>query len=1294
MPEAEDEDFIDNHLEETLETAIDGVHPDADGETAPQEPPPGAAEEEEDEPAVDAGPGKIRRALGWLWKWHPLFFLGAALVLLVIAWRVYPEPEVNAIPPAEEFYAEGLDRLYRVMNPDLPLRGATPNDEALAARSSLLNLLVFYRASLRDYPEFINPHLLLGEADFRIARRMPELSDKYFADALEAYADALLWETREDDPRNLAVYVKHNFLDDGEDIPDDADSLALLDYFEKNQDEIALRRKRREDFIRFRQAEANLSRNRPELALPILEQVAQETRSRRRDELRGVIAGDPIQSEPERRAFELGPDEYFRLPLLLGRAYDGLGQSDAAKAEYMTFLASDVEGRERVVALNRLADISMEEGDVYRSVDPDTARRSFSAAATYFDEVAASPDAEASERDDAVLGSARAYSALAGLTPDTDKMVLDRIADAGSSLRGWLETFSGHALPQRTIGIPRALGAGWGSVENISPGPFAFPALVAGNVVDMAGGGVETPYSRRWELLRAAVDRYDRIAKDNAGAFLAARAAVMAARESWNLGMKTEAEARFRTLLDPLSEPIVNLASRLGLAEIALDRGDLEETSMLLLGGRAHPYPLWLMEEDADWQRFAARLGNPSNRAEENFWRRLWEKLTPEGRDIAAYAASGRRLDGVQISRLLKALNGILRQKDFYQPSYFSELDPDRDLAYLLDKNPETLLSQDIIWRNRLLLEASLPYELAQKASRNNIAYDIFPAYEDLDPSGLVPPGAVADILVSLARRQAQAAVMAPVDERLRLLLESGASYDAAINRYRADAGELLPELAAVYENQAEVREEQGNHLEALSLTARAARTYLAVSSRARGSPREMDSLLSAADAFFRAGLLERTVESLNLFLERFGYTAAPGSETSMSVARAENLLGRAYWFLDATDKAMETFGRNIKRRTPERYKSIYYLGRVMLDQANSPGGDPALLGDPARPLPNLDRDGDPIIESALQAFEFIRQDPGINPTARAWRWSAFDIARLAYTAAERARREDETRQRELTQQNQGQNPEQSGENDGSDAWLELYDRARVLLTEALERYPLRSNGGPGLSVRVEPEDYADLMASRYEAEYMLANTILRLADNRQDEALAALARAHLANLSDPSRYANALFDPSLDRFQLNAAVVREAIDGGNWKTGAPLPRTRLGDDEGPTHSPQHLRELLKNSLLLLAAESFQAAERLAAADNASGAEGLYRQAYDVYQALYDRFGPAYGPQAMLGMADILNRLGQPEAAANHYRMAENIARMQPENVRSDGMLDIGPGFWGQQAAGRLRDQSDGLRVP
>lgn len=1242
-------------------------------------------------PPVKTGPGRIVRSVRWLLRWHPLIFLGCSLCLALYAWMVFPESETRTVPPADAFYYDGLDRLYRVINPDLPLIAATPTDEALAARNAILNLFVFYRDTLGDYPEFINPHLLLGETNRMLAEFNPDMVTKYWQDAQSAYSDAGLWENRTSDPEKMAIYVNSNFLD-GRGRAASADNFLDLE-----DDEVALRRERRKDYIDYRLAEADVNLNRPELARPVLEDIRRREDGRRREELRLSAQEDAMGGDVSRRAFELGPDEFRGLDLLLAKAYDGLGQLDRARGWYLRYLSSAPAGRNHAFVVERLAAISMGDGEVYRRVNPETASRHYEAAANYYRDLVSSPSVTREQHDKALLGLAQTNSRLAELIQEGEIAGVDELSAAGRTVRRWLEEFSGQPLPRRTLGIPMAIGKTLAKTELILPGRASLPEVVAGNLSAMAGGGLITPHERRRVYLSDALANYDRIAEAQRGTELGNKAAISAAWESWYLGMKKETEARFERMIDPLSSPELILAARLGLAMAALDRNELQRAHMLLLGGYAHPMPLWFTPTDADWRKIAVLLGTAANRAQPGVWRRIWEVLPEEGRDIASYAATGRRLDDDYVNRFLRALNTMLRRDDFYRPEDFPPRDRNFYLSYILDRDPELLTAEAMVWRNRLLLEEAWPYDLAQRAAKGNVGFEPFPTGKEILPGGLVEAERVRKLLLELAEAWATEGRASPDrSEMLRRILESNQAYRAALNDYGGEPGDILYALAHNYETLAEIRELQGNHLEALSLTAEAARSYLDVSLKARGSAREMESLLAAGDAFFRAGLLGRTVESQKRFLERFGYSSLPGSEGALAVVRAENLLGRAYWFLKDTDNALESFRRNIPRRVPDRYKSMYYVGRVLMEEGMAKNL-PELLGSLDDPLPVFDRNGDPVLDTALHSFNYLRQSPGINPSARAWRWATFDLAKLLYVFAERARSQWNAEQ---------QSNAAAGDAPAARPWLPLYDQARINLTEALERYPLRRNGGFGLSVRVEPEDYADVMASRFETEYMLANTLLVLADAREDDALYSMARAHLENMRDRNRYAGALFDENLDRFQLNAAVIREEVEGGNWDRNTPLPRTRLGDDEGPTHSPQLMFQTLRNSMLVLAREYFRAGEKarerqlLASADGAmaqpagDAAAGYYQDSYRVWQDIYDRFGLPFGSEAMVNMGDCLNRMGYPQDASNHYRMARNMAELVPADTRSDGMLDIGPAFWGTIAEQRLRDMRDGYTVP
>ncbi len=548
------------------------------------------------------GPGIVGRAFGLLVRWHPFIFLFLAAGLAVYAWMIYPESDTRTIPPAEMLYNDGLDRLYRVINPDLPLLAATPADEALAARNAFLNLFVFHRADLRNYPQFINPHLLLGEANRLLAEYNPAMADKYYVEAQTAYADAALWETRDDDAAKLITYINANFLDNRPLPPMTAETAGdeAIRFLEANDEEIALRRSRRQEYIRFRQAEADINLGQADLARPILEEIQYRLDNQRRDTMRRLVVDEPGDMAAPRRAFELGQDEYQDVDFLLARAYDELGMQERAKSWYLRYLGTVTGGRRHAFVVERLASINMDEGKLYHRVNPEQSERAYMAAAGYYEDLSTTPSATREQRDAAVLGLANAYSRLASLVPDTERAGIDDLSELGRTVRNWLETFSGQALPRRTLSLPQTVGNLFAKPELALPTVATLPNTVGGTILSMAGGALITPHeqSRRFHTL--ALEYFDRVAVIKDGTEEGDAAAVLAAWESWRLGNKEDMVARFERMLDPLSRPDQILAARLGLATAALDRGDLDRATMLILGGYAHSLPLWFTVTDAN----------------------------------------------------------------------------------------------------------------------------------------------------------------------------------------------------------------------------------------------------------------------------------------------------------------------------------------------------------------------------------------------------------------------------------------------------------------------------------------------------------------------------------------------------------------------------------------------------------------------------------------------------------------------------------------------------------------------
>lgn len=1206
-------------------------------------------------PTVPAGPGLFGRVWGLLVAYHPFLALGAAGMLAIAAWLVYPKDVTVPPPAAETLYIDGLDRLYRTLSPDLTLRSGDPVIEAAAARASLLNLFIFYGETLQDYPWFINPYLLLAESNRLIALYNPDLARDFTTGSIKAYESALYWDER---LGNNEEYLLANYGTPEEALPKEV---------------LEERIRRRTNYIKYRIALADITLGKVDEAIPVIQEMINEEKDRERDRTRRTASG--IADSLPTRLFELGRQDYLDAPFHLAAALDRQGKYQEAMTEYRVFLRTVDNSPYRVEALRRIAEISSEDGDVYKTIEKDRALSSYLSAATEYDELAASPDATPEERRLARYHAALSYLSVAELEATGPKSWIDKLADSGETAARAVERATGHAWPGRAKALPAALGKLASSTGLWLPDPAGYVSAFGGATLTQVAVDGQSPYAQHLRLQNLAIERFDSVARDGPNDPLGIPARLRAAKVRVETGLFNMAREQFLSLLDSNPPADVIYACRDGLARIAMDENDWMTAKRLLTGGMEKNRPSWLEFKDADWLRLARNLGEPSNRQKPGIYRLLWRLMPQEGRDIAELAAAGRTLGAGYEVRLIQALNTALSKADFFDREDFADLSPHPSALALINADPELLTKDDLVWRNRLLLEEALPYDIAPTAMRETIRYEPFPPAVKLPPSPLLTADEVAGDILRLARGLTKTASGEKnEDERFRLLREAEQTYNFSLENYPTLLGETLPELAAVYDDMARIRDLQGNHQAAMELTARAAGTYMRVNTEAKGAASEPDSLLAAADDYFRVGLLEKAIDTINIFLNQFGYLSRPESELATMVARTQNLLGRCYWMLGDNVKALEAFTANLSRRTPESYKSMYYIGRVMLEEGLWPGGDAALLGDPKDPLPRLDRDGAPIITSSLQAFNHIRQRQGIDPMARPWRWSTFDLGWNYYALADKARRAE----MEAAQKN-GTEPD-------SGKWLPLYNQARDILVESLERYPLRKNGqGPGISVRTEPEDYADTMAERFFAEYLLAQTLLILADVESNSHLRPLARAHLENASNPGNYSDALFDPALDRFQIIAAVIRDAL-GDN---SANLFRTRLGDDEGPGYSPKQMRLRLRNAILMLADLYYSAGEEARILPGgAEEAQNFFNRAFQTYQALYDRMGQSDGPQAMVKMGDCLLRMGKDQEAANHYRMAINIAKAQPADTKSDGLLDIGPAYWAAQAEQRLQDMA------
>ena len=114
-----------------------------------------------------------------------------------------------------------------------------------------------------------------------------------------------------------------------------------------------------------------------------------------------------------------------------------------------------------------------------------------------------------------------------------------------------------------------------------------------------------------------------------------------------------------------------------------------------------------------EWPRFCSELNVEASKETRSPGRRIWELLPPEVQRAAADAAGQTGLELEVKSKVVKALNDILRRPDFYHREYFSNLDISEEAKKLLQADRNTLSDTELHRLNRLLLEASYPDEVA-----------------------------------------------------------------------------------------------------------------------------------------------------------------------------------------------------------------------------------------------------------------------------------------------------------------------------------------------------------------------------------------------------------------------------------------------------------------------------------------------------------------------------------------------------------------------------------------------------
>jgi WD40 repeat protein/energy-coupling factor transporter ATP-binding protein EcfA2 len=178
-------------------------------------------------------------------------------------------------------------------------------------------------------------------------------------------------------------------------------------------------------------------------------------------------------------------------------------------------------------------------------------------------------------------------------------------------------------------------------------------------------------------------------------------------------GLMSSAGPNWRiALFRPKDDPIWEMALELNHPRVFGDRTKENGSSDFKLG------------ESTNWANLCSRV---SKQANEN------GRTSPSARIMEVLSADNRLvLSGITVdgdmknrSQVVQLFNGILKQRDFYQPDSFRGIPFSGEVQELLAADQKTLSDEQIQKLNRLLLEASFPQDIAKKIETQALTTDV-----------------------------------------------------------------------------------------------------------------------------------------------------------------------------------------------------------------------------------------------------------------------------------------------------------------------------------------------------------------------------------------------------------------------------------------------------------------------------------------------------------------------------------------------------------------------------------------
>lgn len=1215
----------------------------------------------------------LQRWLALLSFWHPVLLLGVALAAAVAAFILMPEDAREEVPPIESFYESALQSLLQAQDPLNSLSESEIRDRIALARQALDFLFShpLYGREVTRRPDFINPYMLYADTLRHYAPYRPTERQRTLEQAIVQYNEALAWMDRPWSDAEESIY-RAQFQ---------ADPAARFD-----PEEYEIRRRRRRLYLEYHRAATmveagHLTRARQMLdnllAAYRVDELAADARAGQMAETGRSGSGSRTRAHTPSRAhkplpFEITPEDRNRTYYHLARVHDLQNEPETAETFYRIFLLHAPRSEERFQALRRLGDMYLERADAHQVTSPALSRRMFVAAAAQFEELirASAPVALLQQ---AYFDAGRAYTGIAETLPRQEDAIWEEMDQAAQRIQSGVATlFPGSRLPERTRMLPVAIGRQMQYSGLDLPDPAGAPLLsLAGFGLALAGEERQTQMAQiRRDLVQAR--NFFRGTSLGTETALQGDARVMEARTYMIEGAYSRARERFEETARNFYNPAVEIACRFGVAESFFREGLPDHALVRMLGGVEKNGGSLLVRGDfpLGWIELCHQIARASGDPDAARIRHIHALLPERVRDRIAQVALTSRLPERFERILLSGFNDVLDREDLYDPAVFPAAILPDEARILLQTPIELLRPHERHWLNRMLLDATFPSYILPVAKGSR--FPPFPSQSEIPSTPLLRPVHVQRMLVALADAFLQ---RANEDIEAMELRTAGAEIPvrtlaARPRRALRDASRLFSYLfthhdpgdAALVFRAADVLNRRahlavappfGDMAQGRALMAEAARTYLDAARMADTGVLEADALLLAGTNFFAAGQYGRATEALRMFARRH-----PEADR---VGRARNLEGIAYRKLGNLREAERVFRDNsIPRhagdltpgarihRTNEQWKALFYLGDTLLAQ-------PGRIGSPEAPYPP-ELHGVIRVESALQAFNYIRQAEGITPDARPWQWATFALGEALYQIAESER---------ATHQPQDRMPTAAD----AVAWLPAFRNAEAVLRESLERYPLgaEAEAEPGMGVRQEeqPEEYRQLRWQRLMSQYYLARALreqARWREDRTDEE----ARTILRGILDPLRYPDAMF---------------EVDDAERILADRPV----HGVNEGPEPKRAVLRHLQRNAFYILGQSYYEEGLALDAANERAGAEAAYEEALRVYRLAAARLPPTEDPAISFYMAETLARLGRFDEARRQYQMAVDEANRQIET--GVGEIEGDHRRWIRLAQERLDDR-------